>query len=203
MIEPWICTVKGVGTPSQAWMTMLEVVPYDTEGQPVVYDGEYEISWSFNCGSGAEVRVNLNDTIIGEGSSPLPELAEDERYSSKPNAIDGQRVMHLCGVQTFKLELRASIDNYVAGVDSITLSVREHNGTTTGETVKCSQKGWCRHMRTRLQDANVRKKGLSLLVVSSDDKDNRVIGVVYKTDAHDRGMMLNVCPWCAEPILWE
>lgn len=70
---------------------------------------------------------------------------------------------------------------------------------------KCSKKEWCLLMERALEpEANSHKKGLSILVVTNilTNKD-RVVGVVFKKAAADRGIMLNACPWCGEKILWE
>jgi len=66
---------------------------------------------------------------------------------------------------------------------------------------KCSKKKWCKTLADRLQIKNAHGKGLAPFVLMSmtTGKDT-VYGVVYKTDAKDDGVLLNVCPWCAEKI---
>ena len=75
----------------------------------------------------------------------------------------------------------------------------------TKPEVKCSEKRWCLPMRMSLNDeANARKKGIATVVLTSVlGMGSRLIGVAYKKTAKDLGVMLNFCPWCGEPILWE
>lgn len=67
---------------------------------------------------------------------------------------------------------------------------------------KCTQKTWCSSMSARLQEANYRGKGLATCVVTTLPRTSRVVGVAYKRDADDSGLMLNFCPWCGARILW-
>jgi len=59
-------------------------------------------------------------------------------------------------------------------------------------------------MASRIEpEDNARRKGLSPLVVTNiRTLDIRVVGVAFKSSPADRGLLLNVCPWCREPILW-
>lgn len=70
---------------------------------------------------------------------------------------------------------------------------------------KCSKKEWCLSMERALEPlANSHKKGFSTLVITHlPTGKTRVAGVVYKKAPNDRGIMLNLCPWCGEKILWE
>ena len=71
--------------------------------------------------------------------------------------------------------------------------------------LKCTKKNWCMAMQRALVDEqNARKKGLSVVELTNFETfKKRVIGICYKTKASARGVMLNVCPRCAEPILWD
>lgn len=66
---------------------------------------------------------------------------------------------------------------------------------------KCDKAGWCRAMDERLQEGNARAKGLApLVLLNMNTGKSREAGVVYKKSAGDRGLLLNNCPWCGEPI---
>ncbi len=62
---------------------------------------------------------------------------------------------------------------------------------------------WCAHLEKRLApEANAHSKGLTVINVSRGDEPGfRTIGVAYKTNASDRGMLLNYCPWCKGSLL--
>jgi hypothetical protein len=211
--EDWTFNSPTMSTASTAWSPMFETSPYDANGKPLVFDPDvaYDVLWAVRCVSGTEVRIWADDVIIGEASAPaadykivkgelVPDEGKDNPVEPRPYTLDGKRVLYIHSAPTFKVEVRATQDSYPAEIDGVTLSVRRH--ANPAGNVKCSQEGWCRRLRKRLQEANSRKKGLAPLVVSSGDRDDKIIGVTYKTDPHDRGMMLNVCPWCGEPILW-
>lgn len=67
--------------------------------------------------------------------------------------------------------------------------------------MKCTSKAFCSTMESKLQLDNSQAKGLSALVLfNMKTRTTRTAGVVYKTSARDRGVVLNVCPWCAAPI---
>lgn len=75
------------------------------------------------------------------------------------------------------------------------------------EIGKCRLPDFCVPMDRVLQEANAAKKGLSpvvttdiLKLLSGAREHDRTIGVVYKIAANDRGIMLNTCPWCGEPL---
>jgi hypothetical protein len=62
---------------------------------------------------------------------------------------------------------------------------------------------WCNGMNTRLNpEANVKAKGLAQvnLFNFSTGKES-CLGVTYRRDKNDNGLMLNKCPWCGEEIL--
>lgn len=68
---------------------------------------------------------------------------------------------------------------------------------------KCTPEQWCKAMASRLNESNARKKGLTAIVVTNfRTMEERIVGVALKTSAADPGLMLNVCPWCRESILW-
>lgn len=65
---------------------------------------------------------------------------------------------------------------------------------------------WCNAMDISLGDtlANAKKRGLTTIVAyNMENGKGRLVGVAYRTRASDAGIMLNVCPWCGEPILQE
>lgn len=66
--------------------------------------------------------------------------------------------------------------------------------------MKCSAEKFCRAMDREVQRRSD-VKGLSLLVLLDVKTGNdHVAGVVYKSDPRKKGILLNVCPWCASPI---
>jgi len=70
---------------------------------------------------------------------------------------------------------------------------------------KCDrEKGYCRSMMDRSDSVGNARRGLirmSAMDFSVKDKPRIVpIGIMYKVDAKDRGLMLNVCPFCREDI---
>lgn len=71
--------------------------------------------------------------------------------------------------------------------------------------LKCTRNGWCLAMEENLNpEVNARAKGLSVVeVLNWSTSQYRTVGVCYKTKPSDRGVMLNVCPWCKNPILWD
>ena len=62
--------------------------------------------------------------------------------------------------------------------------------------LKCSKESFCYAMDS-VAENNIRAKGLIRFeVISRKTGQYRVLGVLYKTGARDKGLMLNVCPWC-------
>lgn len=61
---------------------------------------------------------------------------------------------------------------------------------------------WCEAMMDRLNpDANSHAKGLTTIILTSRTKGtSRLAGVAYRMGPKDKGLMLNYCPWCREPI---
>jgi hypothetical protein len=70
--------------------------------------------------------------------------------------------------------------------------------------LKCSKDGWCEAMASRIEpEDNARRKGLSPVVVTNFRTfETRVVGIAFKSSPADRGLLLNVCPWCKQSILW-
>ena len=69
------------------------------------------------------------------------------------------------------------------------------------EVLTCGPDAFCPAMDSKVNEANARQKGLSAVVVFNlATRTERCIGVAYKTHANDRGLMLNVCPWCAASL---
>lgn len=70
---------------------------------------------------------------------------------------------------------------------------------------RCSRNGWCWAMEHRLNDENnSHMKGLSVLVLMDmkTGKDLPPWGIFFRKDAKDKGLLLNVCPWCTRPIFF-
>lgn len=66
---------------------------------------------------------------------------------------------------------------------------------------RCSKQGWCPAMRARLSDGV--GAGLSVLnLLNFKTGEERVGGIVFKRDRRDKGIVLNVCPWCESRIFW-
>jgi len=60
----------------------------------------------------------------------------------------------------------------------------------------------CASLEDKVQLANEHKKGLVCVVIFNMKTGNdKFIGVAYKEDANDNGVMLNYCPWCGKNIL--
>lgn len=60
---------------------------------------------------------------------------------------------------------------------------------------------WCDAMTERLEDMANSRKGLTTIVLTSRTTGNeRLAGIAHRKNAKDRGLMLNYCPWCGEPI---
>ena len=67
---------------------------------------------------------------------------------------------------------------------------------------KCTARRFCSALEERIEDiANVQRKGLVLMVLTNfATGKTRTVGVAFKKSAKDSGLMLNVCPFCAQPI---
>jgi hypothetical protein len=69
------------------------------------------------------------------------------------------------------------------------------------ELEKCSRDGWCPAMRHALENSEANRKGLSPVVLTRiETLENYVVGVAYKRDKKDKGLLFNVCPWCGVDI---
>jgi len=60
----------------------------------------------------------------------------------------------------------------------------------------CDTDGCCDHLGKRLVDGGKGFKALHTLKMGDPSSVTRFLGVAYKTSAKDRGLLLNVCPWC-------
>jgi len=61
---------------------------------------------------------------------------------------------------------------------------------------KCDDSGLCKHLRQRLVES-----GAGFYKIEQVQRQEVVtIGVLYKTSTEDRGLMLNICPWCEARI---
>lgn len=69
----------------------------------------------------------------------------------------------------------------------------------------CKEGKPCSFLDDRLDlDANSHTKGLSLVVSTSmKTGKHRVLGVAYRRNAKDRGLLLNYCPFCGKDIRWH
>jgi hypothetical protein len=57
-------------------------------------------------------------------------------------------------------------------------------------------------MNARLREFGA--AGLSVLnLMDLKTGEESVAGVMFKTDRRDRGILLNVCPFCSQPILFD
>jgi hypothetical protein len=66
---------------------------------------------------------------------------------------------------------------------------------------RCSKEAWCPAMSERLNEGE--RAGFSVLTLMNfKSGEARVGGVLFKRSRRDRGIMLNVCPWCASAIFW-
>lgn len=67
---------------------------------------------------------------------------------------------------------------------------------------KCSRESYCWAMSEKAEmDPNSRSKGLSeLRLMNMTTGKLRTAGIVYRTNARDKGLMLNHCPWCGAAI---
>lgn len=72
------------------------------------------------------------------------------------------------------------------------------------DRLKCKYPRFCERLDERITGTNLPTKGLVAVIVSRNADDKyRVAGVSFHTSAKDRGLMLNVCPWCGEPLNWH
>ena len=61
---------------------------------------------------------------------------------------------------------------------------------------KCDDSGLCKHLRQRLVES-----GAGFYKIEQVQRQEVVtIAVLYKTNTKDRGLMLNICPWCEAQI---
>lgn len=61
---------------------------------------------------------------------------------------------------------------------------------------KCDKDGVCEHLSKRLGDGGKGFKALHTLKMGDPTATQRFLGVAYKTNAKDNGLLLNWCPWC-------
>jgi hypothetical protein len=74
---------------------------------------------------------------------------------------------------------------------------------------KCERvNGFCDTLFDRLHEANYRGKGFSPYTViyredlSKENFEPKVLGVRYRMNAGDQGIMLNYCPFCGSKLDW-
>jgi len=59
-------------------------------------------------------------------------------------------------------------------------------------------------MTKRLIEPNSDRAGMSVLILLNVKTGvERAVGVMFKADRKDRGLLLNVCPWCTRPIVFD
>lgn len=70
---------------------------------------------------------------------------------------------------------------------------------TESSGLRCSIiHGWCSPMGERISDT---KTGFNTVTtINLRSGKTRLIGIVYRRNAKDRGLMLNVCPWCGSDL---
>ena len=73
-------------------------------------------------------------------------------------------------------------------------------------SVKDGELTLCTSLDSKLPElANAHNKGFTQVTIfNMRAGTHKNIGVAYKEDMHDRGTMLNYCPWCGKSIKnWE
>ena len=69
--------------------------------------------------------------------------------------------------------------------------------------MKCNiETGYCSALYARTNEPGFSGKGLITIKQLSEDKKEKILGVIYKSDKADKGLMLNNCPWCGESLKW-
>lgn len=64
----------------------------------------------------------------------------------------------------------------------------------TTEPKRCSEDHICHVLESRLVDSGKGFKALHAINMTTGNF--RLLGVAYKQNAKDKGLLLNVCPWC-------
>lgn len=69
---------------------------------------------------------------------------------------------------------------------------------------KCNSiDGFCKSLNDRMDMLGHRGKGIQpLMVMTKSYTRMETRGAMYKTDAKDRGLMFNFCPFCGESLRW-
>jgi hypothetical protein len=72
------------------------------------------------------------------------------------------------------------------------------------EYKKCNANdGFCKTLNERMDMLGHRGKGIQpLMVMTKSYTSMETRGAMYKTNAKDRGLMLNFCPFCGESLRW-
>ena len=81
--------------------------------------------------------------------------------------------------------------------------IRDNMGKIKCELKKNGLFNWCNAMRQRLEPlANEGYKGLIQINLSNfKTRNTTCLGIKYKLNAKDKGLLLNKCPWCGEKII--
>ncbi|MBH2008327.1 MAG: hypothetical protein I8H71_01370 [Xanthomonadaceae bacterium] len=72
-----------------------------------------------------------------------------------------------------------------------------HN-TDSGQSAsqdKCGPDVMCGRLAKRASEAN-RKGLIPYWIANINEPGEKFLGVAYSEGPHDKGLMLNVCPWC-------
>lgn len=79
----------------------------------------------------------------------------------------------------------------------------------TSHPSPCTPRKWCTAMQLQIHsEPNARRAGLVRFNLGTiDPKTGRITewcgGVVMKRAASDKGVFLNVCPWCEADLRWQ
>jgi hypothetical protein len=67
---------------------------------------------------------------------------------------------------------------------------------------KCTRRKFCTRLTEKLNIEANHGKGLTMLVLTNMRTCKNIrLGVVYKTNERDRGLMVTFCPWCGTNLL--
>ncbi len=68
---------------------------------------------------------------------------------------------------------------------------------------ECSKDSFCSGIKRYLEPSGTRGKGFHILTtMNMTTGDFKTLGISYKANVKDRGVMLNNCPWCGASLEW-